>query len=191
VASSTRRLASPAAAVTMATQPAQGRVAAGAKWTETQQGHVTSRTVAQCPAASLFEGTATDAVVTAALRGSTGGGGQGSVAPAGASGQWCSCTPGWGGAACSRCLDGWPLACASLLPQDPKATCVSSLGYDNRTLYKVYSCNVEESMSRFLLSLEVCTESIVVSGHCGYQESHVHVIIITVRGYTKYGALVA
>ncbi|GIL58177.1 hypothetical protein Vafri_13009, partial [Volvox africanus] len=91
-----------------------------------------------------------------------------SVAPAAAAAadagsHWCSCTPGWGGAACSRCQAGWPLACASLLPRDPKANCVSSLGYNNRTLYKVYSCNVEESMTRFLLSLESYCSSVPIS----------------------------
>jgi hypothetical protein len=41
------------------------------------------------------------------------------------------------------------------MPTDPQASCAASLSYTNHTLYKIYSCNVDASMTRFLLSLEV------------------------------------
>lgn len=49
------------------------------------------------------------------------------------------------------------MACTSLLPTDPGATCAASMDYTNRTLYKQYSCKAAGSISMFVHSIEVRT----------------------------------
>ncbi len=50
------------------------------------------------------------------------------------------------------------MACTSLLPTDPRATCAASMDYTNRTLYKQYSCKAAGSISMFVHSVEVRKE---------------------------------
>ncbi|GLC52605.1 hypothetical protein PLESTB_000648300 [Pleodorina starrii] len=160
VASSMRRLtASPgglggvlapgAAPAPPAQQPHGGGGGATAGSLAAELGNSPSRAVAQCPVSSITDGAATAAAVA----------GNGTVTNSGL----CQCSPGWGGAACSRCQAGWPLACASLLPSDPKSTCETTLAYTNHTLYKVQSCMVDESLSQFLASLEAYCSTVPVS----------------------------